>query len=194
MAVKEILQAGNPILKSENKLIKDFSSEELKTIIQDMTDTMLDAELIGLAAPQIGYNFQIFITNPRVTKYRTLDQADILRVFINPKIIFTSNEKVTAYEGCGCVNDADQFGPVERAKIVTVEACDISQKLFNFKCDGILARLVQHEVDHLNGLEFVDRISKGVELIKTDKFINEIKNSENQKSTSIITLKEFEYL
>src|SRR5260221_1503233 len=158
MSIKKTIQIEDPRLKAENESVTDFSDPEVKRVIQDLIETMRHLGLIGLAAPQIGDNYKIFITEPRATQYRTSDQTDELRIYINPIVVSKSDEEVIIYEGCGSVSDADGFGPVQRSKEVTVEAFDENGKKFQFKSDGILARVIMHELDHLDGLEFLDRM------------------------------------
>lgn len=108
MAVKDILQIGDPRLKTKNKAIKKFNSLRLKRVVKDLVETMHQNDLIGLAAPQIGENYQILVTEPRETKTRTADQADKLRVYINPKIVYFSKDENVIYEGCGSVAHGDR--------------------------------------------------------------------------------------
>ena len=149
MAIKQTLQIGDPRLKAENKKVADFNDPVVKQVIQDLVDTMHQNELIGMAAQQIGYNWKIFVTEPRETETRPADQADELRVYINPVIVDFSGEESVIYEGCGSVLNGALFGPVKRPKEITIEAYDQNGKNFRMTCDGILARVIQHEYDHL---------------------------------------------
>ena len=124
MSMRRRTSLGDPRLKAINKEITDFADEKITKVIQDLVDTMRYVDLIGIAAPQIGENWQIFVTEPRSTTYRPADQADELRIYINPKIVYLSSEKSVIYEGCGSVGMANIFGPVERPKLVVVEAFD----------------------------------------------------------------------
>src|SRR3989344_5875941 len=159
MTVRKTIQIGDPILKAKNKEIKNFKDPKVKKVIRDLTDTMVKLQLIGMAAPQIGKNYKIFITQPRKTKARNLLFKDELRVYINPKITKFSKEKVVIWEGCGCVGNEDKFfGPVTRPKEITVEAYDEKGEKFQIRCDGILARVIEHEMDHLDGIEFIEKV------------------------------------
>jgi len=193
MAIRKVIQLGDPRLKAQNKEIIDFQSEELKRLLEDLKDTMLAEELIGIAAPQIAENFKVFITEPRVSQYRTIDQADSLRVYINPEIVYSSPEEVIIYEGCGCTN-ASIFGPVKRAKEITIVAFDENGKKFSLTADGLLARVIQHEYDHLNGIEFVEKVHDNSKFLSTQFYIKDIKNSKEQLEASKITRKEFKLL
>lgn len=157
--IRKVIEAGNPKLKAKNKLVKDFKSPKVKKLIKDLSDTMYKTDLIGIAAPQIGENRMIFVTHPRTTGSRKLVRVDKLRVFINPKIVQKSKQKSVIYEGCGSLGNGSIFGPVLRSKEITVEAFDENGKKFRLTCDGILSRVIQHEYDHLQQTEFIQKVS-----------------------------------
>ncbi len=189
MAVKRTIQIGDPRLKVENKVVNDFSSPVVKQVIQDLIDTMYKNELIGMAAQQIGANWKIFVTEPRETASRPANQADELRIYINPTIIKSSSEISVVYEGCGSVLKGNLFGPVKRPREITIEAFDKSGKKFRLTCDGILARVIQHEYDHLSGIEFTEKISDYKELMTAKFYRERIKMSPGQIEASKITKK-----
>lgn len=197
MAVRKIIQIGHLALKAKNKEIRNFYSMTVKKIIRDLKDTMKKQELIGIAAPQIAENYKIFVTHARNTKSRNLGKEDILRVFINPTITLFSTKKSVIYEGCGSVVDGNLFGPVERSYEITVEAYDENGKKFQLLCDGILAWVIQHEYDHLYGIEFLEKIIDYKKLMTWNYYSKIIKNSRAQKSASLITkikYKKFQHL
>jgi peptide deformylase len=196
MSIRLIVQKGHRSLKANNKTVKDISSLKIKQVIKDLKDTIKKETLIGIAAPQIAENFRIFITYPRGTKYRSLGKNDKLRVFINPKIVFISNEMSTIYEGCGSVTENKQvpFGPVLRPRVIGVKALDEKGRLFYFECDGILARVIQHEMDHLNGIEFLDHIKNKKNVVSEKYYKKNLKKSKKQLDASIITKIRFEFL
>jgi len=190
MAIRELLQLGDERLTKENLEITDFGSEKIKQVIIDLVETMKEKGLVGIAGPQIGENFKIFVTEPRETEFRTKDQADELRIFINPRIIEESAEKIIIYEGCGSVGRSQIFGPVSRPKTITVEASDEKGEKFLVKCDGLLSRVIQHENDHLSGIEFIEKISDYTKLVSPEAYGLKIKDSLEQLNNSIITIKE----
>ncbi|MFA7244187.1 MAG: peptide deformylase [Patescibacteria group bacterium] len=195
MAVRETIQVGDPRLKAENKAVTDFGDPKTKQVIDDLIDSLRSKELlVGLSAPQIGENFKIFVTEPRETKFRTADQSDELRIYINPKIIKSSLEESIAYEGCGSFANAQIFGPVKRPKEITIEATGQNGKKFQLSCDGILARVIQHEYDHLNGIEFIEKITDYKKLTSAEFYIRDIKMSKAQTTASVITKKTVKYL
>src|SRR3989344_5777691 len=191
MAIRNTIQLGHPALKAGNKIITDFGDPKLTQLITDLKDTMYKLGLIGIAAPQIGENYMVFITEPRETESRPADQADEFRVYFNPKIVWESDEKIIIWEGCGSVTQASLFGPVLRPKIVEIEAQDILGKKFRFKSDGILGRVIQHEMDHCLGVEFIEKVADYSQLKSKEFYLKDIKNSPEQLKTQKITLKEY---
>jgi peptide deformylase len=189
MAVKVAIQVGDPRLKAPNKAINDFSSPTLKQIVADLVDSMRAVGLIGMSAPQIGENYRVFVTEPKETKFRVADQVDELRVYINPKIVETSEEQSIIYEGCGSFVLGQLFGPVKRPKEITIEAQNQSGRKFRLTCDGILARVIQHEYDHLEGIEFIEKVVDFKKLMNADFYLKEIRNSKEQVEASRITKK-----
>lgn len=157
MVIKEIVQIGNPVLSRKSKLVVKISSEETQRVVKNLTDSMRYHGLIGMAASQIGEKLRIFVTEVRKTKYRNL-KADKLRVYINPKIIRSSKKEVVIYEGCGSVAYAKLFAPVKRPEKIIIEAFDENGNEFKFKAGGMLSRVIQHEYDHLDGIEFTEKI------------------------------------
>lgn len=155
---------------------------------------MLEKDLIGIAAPQIGKNFQIFITEPRKTKARRGDQVDKLRIYINPKIVEYSKIENIIYEGCGSVARGTLFGPIKRPAQITIEAFDEKGKKFRLTTNGILGRVIQHEYDHLYGIEFTEKLIDIRKLIDVEIYRKKIKNSKKQKDTSKITHIDFQYV
>jgi len=191
MAKRETIQIGDPRLKASNKDISDPNQPEIIELIQDLKDTMHENGLIGIAAPQIGENYKVFITEPRETESRPADQADEFRVYINPEIIDQSKEEIIIYEGCGSVLNGQLFGPVSRPSWIKIKAQDADGEYFEFKADGILGRVIQHEYDHLNGEEFTEKITDYKKLMTREHYIQQIKSKDWHKTNSEITIKEF---
>ena len=187
MAIRTTIQIGDPRLKAKNKKIINSSAPEIKKIIQDLKDTMEKNGLIGLSAPQIGENYKLFITQPRKTEARKLLFNDKIRIYINPKIIKFSSQRNIIYEGCGSVMDANLFGPVKRAKEIIIEAQGENGANFRLRCDGILSRVIQHEYDHLVGIEFTEKIYDYKKLMSREFYIKNIRNSKEQLAASKVT-------
>ena len=191
MAVRETIQIGHPALKAKNKTIKDFKSKSLKQLIEDLRDTLYKNELIGIAAPQIAENYRVFVTEPRETEARPKDQADEFRVYINPEIIYQSKAQVIIWEGCGSVLHGKLFGPVKRPRIIEVQAFNEKGAKFRFKADGILGRVIQHEYDHLNGIEFTEKVYDYKRLMSLEHYLEQIRNVPRWKKPQKITIKEY---
>lgn len=143
MAVLEIKKAGEKVLK-EICLPVEKIDRHLKQILDDMAETMYKENGVGLAAPQIGLPIRVVV----------IDIGDGLIELINPKIVkFEGSEKDTE----GCLSIPDIFGEVERYSKVTVEGLNRRGKQQHIVGEGLLARALQHELDHLDGILFIDR-------------------------------------
>lgn len=174
MIIKDIVQIGNPILSQKSNPVTDFDSEETKRVIENLTDSVRFHDLIGMAASQIGEKLRIFVTEVRSTSYRNLEK-DKLRVYINPKITWFSKKQVVIYEGCGSVAYAKLFGPVERPESIIIEALDENGKKFELEADGMLARVIQHEYDHLDGIEFTEKITDMKKIMSSEEYRKMVK-------------------
>ncbi len=156
MAIRKTVQAGNPVIRAKAQKVKLPLDKAILKIITDLTDTMRAAGLVGIAAPQIGKGVRIFVTEVRKTKYRNHEPTP-LQVFINPEIVETSKKLVSDWEGCGSVATGNLFAKVMRPEKVTVRAFDQNGEKFELETSGLLARIIQHENDHLNGVLFTDK-------------------------------------
>lgn len=194
MPARQTIQIGHPALKATNKRITDFKDPNLKSLVEDLIDTMREGGLIGIAAPQIAENFTVFVTEPRETKTRSKDQADELRVYINPNLVKHSKEEVVIYEGCGSVLNGQLFGPVSRPKTITIEAFDQDGKRFRFTADGILGRVIQHEYDHLQGIEFLEKVSDYKKLMTVEHYLELVKPDLEHIKASTIMIKKHEFI
>lgn len=159
MVIENVIQIGNSILNKKSKKVEKINSLEIKKIIEDLTDTMRHLDCVGMAAQQIEKNLRIFVSEIRKTPYRDEKTTDKLRVFINPKIIWASKKQKIIFEGCASVIHSNFFGPVKRPEKIIIAATNENGKKFKLKADGLLARVIQHEYDHLNGINFVEKIS-----------------------------------
>lgn len=170
MSVIKTVQAGNPIIHTQSVEVKDFASEETKQVISDLIDTMRAEDLVGMAAPQIGVNVRIFISEVRETEYRK-EGTDSLRIFINPEIIKVSEKASDGYEGCGSVASAQFFGQVNRPDEVTVRAYNENGEEFEHTATGLLARVIQHEIDHLDGILFPEKVTDMKKIMSKEEYI-----------------------
>lgn len=155
----KILTEPNPILRKKAKKIEKIDPK-VKTIIDKMV-TVLDSNewSLGLAAPQIGESLRIIAIMARETRNKEgklIHKAIPLSIFINPEIIKFSKNKIVDDEGC--FSYPGYFGPVERPSKIRFVALTPENKQVKINASGLLARIVQHEIDHLNGILFIDRI------------------------------------
>jgi peptide deformylase len=194
MAARKVIMAGDPRLKAKNKLVTDAKSPKIQKLIKELIATNKKAGLIGIAASQIGENLMVFITYPVNTKERKLGKTDKLRVYINPKITYQSKKQNVIYEGCGSVADGAIFGPVIRPEEVEVRAMDENGQKFSLCANGILARVIQHEYDHLHGVEFIQKVSDYGKIVVQAYYRKHIRSSTLQKRNSLITKIEYKKL
>ncbi len=144
----DIYTLGEEVLTEKAKPVKTFDSA-LALLVDAMFETMEEADGVGLAAPQVGVSERLFVIDVRDGKRW---------VFINPEIIGTSEECETVEEGCLSIPGI--FSDVTRAARVTVQAQNLQGKPFTVEADGLFARAIQHELDHLNGVLFIDHLDK----------------------------------
>ncbi len=145
----DIYTLGEEVLREKTQKVTEFDSA-LAILIDAMFDTMVEADGIGLAAPQIGVSKRFFVVDTRRPNEKL--------AFINPEIIETSHE-VGLYEE-GCLSIPGVYYDIERPLSITVQAQDIHGKSFTLKATDVLARVIQHEYDHLNGTLFIDRMEE----------------------------------
>ncbi len=146
--ILKVVQEGDPVLRKKAGPVKNPKSPEIKELVTDMIATMEKANGIGLAAPQVGAPFRIFTVNVEGKVY----------VFINPEIKNLSQDESSFEEGCLSVQKI--WGPVIRPKKLTIKALDENGKPIKIRAKGLLARVIQHEMDHLNGVFFIDKAEK----------------------------------
>ena len=143
----KIYKLGEEVLRQKSVPIKDEEiNDELRQLAVEMLETMDEANGVGLACPQIGKNIRMFVAEA---------DDDVQRVFINPQIIATSDDSVPYEEGCLSVPQV--YENIMRPSKVTVQAQDQNGKKFTLEAEGLLARIIQHEIDHLDGVIFIDR-------------------------------------
>jgi len=152
MSVKTILIEPNKLLRQVSKSVDKVGDEE-RTLMDDMLDTMYEAPGIGLAAIQIGVPKRIIVMD--ISRDENKKEP---MYFVNPIIKNKNKEKVRYEEGCLSV--PDQFAEIERPNACEVEYLDYDGKKQLLKADGLLATCIQHEMDHLEGILFIDYLSK----------------------------------
>ncbi|WP_320201229.1 peptide deformylase [Agrobacterium sp. rho-13.3] len=152
MTIKPLIILPDPLLRQQSKPVEQVDAE-ISRLADDMLETMYDAPGIGLAAIQIGVPRRMLVID--VSRE---DEDNKPVVFINPEILKVSDE-VSTYEE-GCLSIPDYYAEVERPASLTVSYIDRDGKKQTVEADGLLATCLQHEIDHLNGILFIDHISR----------------------------------
>lgn len=144
----EIRLLGDPVLREPTEEI-DEVDDEIRRLAEEMFETMYAAEGIGLAAPQVGISLRLFVMDIR-------DPDEEPRALINPVVLESSGSELAEE---GCLSLPGLVGEVERAARIVVEATDLDGQRSRVEVSGLLARCIQHEIDHLDGVLFIDRLS-----------------------------------
>lgn len=157
MAIRNLRYENDEILRKKSRPI-EVVDEKIKQLAEDMFETMHKYNGLGLAGPQIGILKRIVVID--------LYEEDTQFVLINPEIISTKGEQIVEE---GCLSFPDKFGKVKRPKEVTVTALDVDGKKVKLVGRDLLAQALCHEIDHLNGEVFIDKIEKGtLEIVKKE--------------------------
>ena len=151
MAVREILFLGDPVLRQPGVEVAAFD-DGLRALVRDMFETMYHAEGIGLAAPQIGVSSRVIVVD-----LRREEEDDEPMALVNPRLVWASPEKAKQPEGCLSIPTLEEV--VERPAGIRVEAQDPEGEPLTIEASELLARALQHEIDHLDGILFPDRVS-----------------------------------
>jgi peptide deformylase len=159
MSLREIITLPDKRLRLVSKPVKAIT-DEVRNLVEDMFETMYDAPGIGLAAIQIGQPLRV-VTLDLAKK----DEPPDPKVLINPEIVAASEDKSTHEEGC--LSIPEFYEEVERPAAVTVSYLDLNGEPRQVEATGLLATCIQHEIDHLNGVLFIDHISK----LKRDRVV-----------------------
>lgn len=171
MAIREILEVPDPRLKQVSKPVESFD-EELKTLVEDMFETMYDAPGIGLAAIQVGVPLRVLVIDlqpddpdaePEVCNHGGHEHThqptkNEPRIFINPEILDPSDEQSLYQEGCLSVPEI--YADVERPATIRARWQDLEGNTHEESMDGLMATCLQHEMDHLEGILFIDHLSR----------------------------------
>jgi peptide deformylase len=158
MALRTIVTLPDPVLRRKARPVKKFD-KNLQTLIDDMIDTMRDAPGVGLAAPQVGVSEQVIVVEyaePEEVEEgeEPIEVEPKLYVMVNPEIVKSSPDTVVGVEGC--LSIPALVGEVERAEEVRIRGLNRHGQQMKLKVDGWLARIFQHEIDHVNGVVFTD--------------------------------------
>jgi peptide deformylase len=158
MTLRKIVTLPEPVLRRKAHTVNKFD-KDLQSLIDDMVETMRDAPGVGLAAPQVGLSERLIV----VEYYEREEDEEVenapkkVWAIVNPEIIKASEEKLMGVEGC--LSIPNLVGEVERHAAIQVKGLNRHGKPMKIKAEGWLARIFQHEIDHLNGVLFTDRAS-----------------------------------
>jgi len=168
--IREIVIYGDPVLRKKGKQIDEIT-EEIRTLAQDMIETMHDAHGVGLAAQQVGESMQLTVVDVSDAENRPSrmwiegQEADpkeyMPLILINPQLELGRETEIGPE---GCLSFPEITADISRAERVKVKALDLDGKPVEFEAEGLLSRAIQHETDHLNGILFIDRMSSATKV------------------------------
>jgi len=155
MAILDVKKVPDPVLRKETQPVEAFDAD-LQKMIDDMVDTMRDEPGVGLAAPQVGVSRKVIVVE--FGDENDPEKPEKLYAVINPEIVSFSEDLETGIEGC--LSIPGMVGEVERPLAIVVKGKNPQGKKIKIKAHGWLARIFQHEIDHLNGVLFTDRATR----------------------------------
>jgi peptide deformylase len=159
----EVIELGNPILRQEAQWVEDVQSERVQTLVENLLVTVKEANGVGIAAPQVAQSDRLFIVasrpNLRYPKAPSMEPT----AMINPSLLAHSNETVKGWEGCLSIPGIR--GEVPRYQAIEVEYTGRDGKLYKQELTDFVARIFQHELDHLDGIMFIDRVESTQDII-----------------------------
>ena len=170
MSILKIARLGHPVLHKKAIIVKNLPDPKIKKLIEDMTETMLDANGIGLAAPQVHVNKQIIIFRIPKEEKDTENELIEITALINPKLSKISDEIENDWEGC--LSIPGMSGLVKRFSKIRYKGFDMNGNIIKKTAEGLHARVIQHEYDHLMGILYIHRLADS----KAFGFSEEIEN------------------
>ena len=163
MPVLEIIQLGHPLLRSSAQLVDNIQAQNIQNLIDNLIATVGQANGVGIAAPQVAESYRLFIVasrpNLRYPNAPTMEPT----AMINPQILAHSTEVVKGWEGCLSIPEIRGYVP--RYEAIEIEYTDRNGKLQKQELTDFVARIFQHEYDHLNGIVFLDRLESTHDII-----------------------------
>ncbi|NIP37991.1 MAG: peptide deformylase, partial [Candidatus Dadabacteria bacterium] len=166
--VLEIVELGAPVLRERAKAVEDISNPMIQNLIDDMIVTAKEASGVGLAAPQVGHSLRLFIISS-YSNERYPDAPEMVPVpIINPQIVSCSEEMEKGWEGCLSIPGIR--APVLRHRAVKIRYFDREGQEFEGILEDFVARIFQHEFDHIEGIVFLDRLKDNSEIITENEY------------------------
>ncbi|HYN87067.1 MAG TPA: peptide deformylase [Ardenticatenaceae bacterium] len=167
MAVREIVQLGDPVLRERAKPVESFGPE-LRALVADMIETMRVANGVGLAGPQVAERLRVLVFEiPESDEHEDEPLAGRPYALVNPEILEVSKATEEGQEGC--LSIPGYIGEVQRHAAITVQARNEWGKPKKIKAEGFLARVLQHEIDHLDGILYIDRLESEDKLYRIEQ-------------------------
>ncbi len=164
MAIRPILTVPDPVLKQKSKPVEGGVTDEIRRLMDDMLETMYDAPGIGLAAVQIGVPLRVIVMD-----LAGKDEPRSPRYFVNPELLWASDEQAPYEEGCLSV--PEYYDEVERPARVKIKYLNYQGEEIVEDAEGLFAVCIQHEMDHLEGTLFIDHLSR----LKRDRAVSRVK-------------------
>ena len=175
MAIRRIYETPDAVLRQISKPVEVFD-DELKTLVEDMFETMYDAPGIGLAAVQVREPIRLLVIDLQEPEEEGGEPVRDPKVFINPEILWHSDDEVPYTEGCLSV--PEQYAEVMRPDKIRAKWRDVEGNTYEEEIDGLLAVCLQHEMDHLNGVLFIDHLSR----LKRDMVLKKLAKWRNENN------------
>ena len=166
--LRQIAQLGQPVLRGLARPVADPREPALQALIDDMLATVADADGVGIAAPQVYEPLTLFIVASRPNPRYPHAPAMAPTAMINPELVWGSDEKEKGWEGC--LSIPGLRGLVPRHRRIGIRYLTRAGELREEECDGFIARIFQHEFDHIRGLVFVDRVEETRELVSEKEY------------------------
>ena len=177
MAIRRIYETPDPVLRQISKPVETFDAE-LKTLVEDMFETMYDAPGIGLAAVQVGEPIRLLVIDLQEPHEEGGEPVRDPKVFINPEVLWHSDSDVPYTEGCLSV--PEQYAEVMRPDRIRARWRDVEGNQLEEEIDGLLAVCLQHEMDHLEGILFIDHLSR----LKREMVLKKLEKARRQKKAA----------
>ncbi len=166
--ILEVIQLGHPLLRSQAQLVDNIQSPRIQNLIDNLIATVIKANGVGIAAPQVQSRDRIFIVasrpNPRYPNAPEMEPTPM----INPRVLASSSEEAKGWEGCLSIPGIR--GLVPRHQAIEIEYSDRNSKLHKQELTDFVARIFQHELDHLDGIVFIDRLQSTQDLITEQEY------------------------
>ena len=179
MTIRKILTEPNKILREKSLRVENVD-KDIQRLMDDMLETLYAAPGIGLAAIQVGVAKRVIVMDVSRDRDKDKEPKKNPMYFVNPEIIWKSEEKFTYEEGCLSV--PNQFAEIDRPKLCHVKHLDYNGNPQELKAEGLLATCIQHEIDHLEGILFIDYLSK----LKKSMIIKKLSKQKNKSDRIVV--------